>query len=198
MILNNQQKNRGFTIVEAMVAILILTISVSAMLGITASSAASARYANNEITANYLLQEAVDSIRNSRDTLAFQMKDTGGGWDKFLLRYGSPSDKCFSTDNGCILIMEEFDPADIGGSDIEECDSDTGCPYLDYNEDDRVFYNYSPELNTPPNSPFKRTVNMENINEDEVKITANIKWLNGDETIERTQTLTIYLLNWQK
>lgn len=184
--------NKGFTIVEAMVAIFILTISVSSMLGITASSAASARYSNNEITANYLLQEAIDSIRNSRDTIAFQIKDGSGGWDKFLERYGYPLDKCFST-GGCYLSMDTFKVGDLTGSDISNCG--LNCPYLKYDDTGgNLFYNYT----GGDTSEFKRTVNMKEITPDEVKVTATLEWLNGNATTPRTQVLTVYLLNWQK
>lgn len=187
----------GFTIVEAMVAIFILTVSVSSMLAITASSASSARYANNELTANYLLQEAVDSIRNSRDTLAFKMKDDlKGDWSNFLKRYGSNgNNECFSP-NGCYLEIDKFDPTDKNGRDIQKCnEKDNSCPYLKYDDTaTNLFYNYTSDVE----SPFKRTVNMKKINDDEVEVTAKVEWLNGDATVERTQTLTIYLLNWQK
>ena len=185
--------SKGFTIVEAMVAIFILTISVSSMLGITASSAASARYANNEITANYLLQEAIDSIRNSRDTIAFQTKDGSGGWDKFLQRYGSPNNKCFSL-GGCYLSMDIFKTEDTTGySDVSNCG--LSCPYLKYDDTGgNLFYNYT----GGDTSPFKRTVKIKEITPDEVKVTATLEWLNGDATTPRTQVLTVYLLNWQK
>lgn len=190
------QKNNGFTIVEAMVAIFILTISVSSMLGITASSAASARYSNNEITANYLLQEAVDSIRNSRDTIAFQIKDGTGGWNNFLQRYGYPLNKCFSQ-GGCYLSMDTFKVGDVTGSDVSNCGS--SCPYLKYDDTGgNLFYNYT----GGDTSEFKRTVNMKSITPDEVKVTATLEWTNGDtsntRSTLRTQTLTVYLLNWQK
>ncbi len=192
-----KQMNKGFTIVEAMVAIFILTVSVSSMLGITASSAASARYANNEITANYLLQEAIDSIRNSRDTIAFQTTDGTGGWDKFLERYGFlGNNKCFSTD-GCYLEMNNFNATDIAGSDVSNCG--TSCPYLMYDDTGgHLFYNYTGGYT----SEFKRTVNMKSITPDEVKVTSTLEWTNGDtsntRSTLRTQTLTVYLLNWQK
>jgi Tfp pilus assembly protein PilV len=193
-----KQRNKGFTIVEAMVAIFILTVSVSSMLGITASSAASARYANNEITANYLLQEAIDSIRNSRDTIAFQIKD-GTGWDKFLNRYGSSNNKCFSP-GGCYLSMDIFktDDTTTNPSDVSNCGS-TGCPPLMYDDTGgHLFYNYT----GGDISEFKRTVKMKSITSDEVKVTATLEWTNGDtsntRSTLRTQTLTVYLLNWQK
>lgn len=189
--------SKGFTIVEAMVAIFILSVSVATMLGITASSAASARYANNEITANYLLQEAVDSIRNSRDTMVFQ---NGKTWDEFLNRYGySGGSNCFS-ESGCILYIDIFDPANINeGDDVKSCSSTGICPNLSYDDEInyKTFYNYTSGYE----SPFKRTVNMsvDNAdNPDQLKVTVKVDWYNGNETNKRSQFLTFYLLNWQK
>jgi prepilin-type N-terminal cleavage/methylation domain-containing protein len=191
----NKQKNRGFTLVEALVAIFILSISVSSMLGVTASTASSARYANNEIAANYLLQEAVDSVRNSRDTLAFQMLGAGGNWNTFLNRYGySGNSKCFSP-SGCMLVIENFNGADLAGSDVVGC---TGvCAPLYYDDNAvKLFYNYNSSGEVV--SKFTRTVNMVSTpgNPDEIKITATVNWTNGSSP--KTQSLEIYLLNWQK
>lgn len=190
---NKGNQSKGFTIVEAMVAIFILTVSVSSMLSITATASNSARYANNEITANYLIQEAVDSIRNSRDTIAFQKKNMpGGGWNAFLARYGYSGGKCF-TSTGCYLSMDEFDYGYTStGNDVTLCGA--ACPYLKYDSSgDHLFYNYTAGEETK----FRRTVKMEAIDPtDEVKITVTMDWANGTRT--RTQSLVFTLLNWQK
>lgn len=194
---NIRQKNKAFTIIEALVAILILSVSVAGMLGVTASSATSARYANNEITANYLLQEAIDSVRNSRDTIAFQMKDTTGGWPAFLNRYGYGAlSKCFQTNgNGCVFKMDSFDASLLSGNDIVSCPN-SGCqPFLyDSSASSQLFYQYS----TGTTSSFVRTVKMAvtPTNPDEVKVTATVDWMNGSSP--RSRSLEIYLLDWQK
>ena len=96
-----KQKNSGFTIIEAMIAVFILTVSIASMLGLTSSSISTAKYTSNEIIANYLLQEAIDSIRNTRDTLVFQGSNNSTDWTTFLNKYGDKDSKtmCFS-DNG--------------------------------------------------------------------------------------------------
>lgn len=196
IFLKQKQTSNGFTIIEALIAIFILSVSVASMLGVTATSSAYARYANNEITANYLLQEAVDSVRNSRDTIAFQMNGTPeGGWDKFLERYGSPSGKCFSP-NGCYLKIDDFDPKDTAGNDIKVCDQSV-CRYLSYDPTlaSNLFYYYKDDDTSL--SIFTRTVKMTKINNDEVKVTATISWDNGNGSSPRTITLETYLLNWQ-
>ena len=190
---DSPEYSKGFTIVEAIIAIFILSVSVASMISLTADAAISARYANNEITANYLLQEAIDSIRNSRDTLAFQQKDTAG-WNVFLSRYGFPNFRCFST-NGCYLKMESFDPQDILFNDIGTCSGT--CPYLIYNNNTGATTFYSSYDVNGVTSVFRRTINMviNPTNPDEVKVTATVDWSNG--TTSRTQSLEVSLLNWQ-
>lgn len=193
---NNKSKwVSGFTIVEALIAIFILSVSVVSLLGVTASSASSARYANNEITANYLIQEAVDSIRNSRDTIAFQHKivGTNEGWDNFLARYNP----CF-TGIGCIVKIENFNPDGLNvNSDIVSCGTD--CPFLNYDNSgaSRLFYSYD---STGEPSRFKRQVKMEEIKvgglDDGVKIIVKVEWLNGSSL--KSRSLETILLNWQK
>lgn len=216
MNLNKQQKNKeyivkkrnsnsGFTIVEALVAVFLLSVSVSSMLGVNAASSSTAKYANNEITANYLLQEAIDSIRNSRDTIAFQ-KINGGTWESFLNQYGyntltEERTKCFSTD-GCTISVQNFDPS-LGDQGLNIVGCNTECPsfkYDDSGEDSggtlQPFYYYAEEGEI---SNFKRTIKMDidiGNNPDEITIIARVDWFNGESA--KFQTLESYLLNWQK
>lgn len=214
MIFSNKQNNsnqyisknnKGFTIIEALIAIFILSISVASMLGVTAMSSSSSKYSNNEITANYLLQEAVDSIRNSRDTVAFQMDDEpNGGWNNFLKRYGydvanGTKNKCFSSE-GCYLEIEKFDAEGALNEDVQECSPEPeGCLFMSYNPslESNSFYFYNTEDLNP--SIFKRKVLMtiDPVNPDEVKIVATVSWKNNIGASERTQKLEVSLLNWQ-
>jgi len=195
MKINKLQKNSGFTLVEALVAILILSISVSAMLGVTANTATSARYANNQIAANYLLQEAIDSVRNSRDTMAFQMLGSGGSWNAFLSRYGAPNSKCFSS-SGCLLNLEVFNGADPSGiNDVIGCNGECNPLYYDTNAT-KLFYNYRSTGEVVSNFTRKVTMVATPGNSDEVKVTATVNWKNG--STPKTQSLEVYLLNWQK
>jgi type II secretory pathway pseudopilin PulG len=166
-----KQKNKGFTIVEAIIAIFILSISISAMLGLTVSSYSTAKYANNEITANYLLQEAIDSIRNSRDT-AFQQKN----WVGFKTKYTN----CFSA-NGCTISTVPFNPVN---PTVGICNESGGngipCPIMQING---------------VNSIFKRQIIMKEISLNEIEITATVEYRNG--TSVKTRKLKMNLMNWQ-
>jgi prepilin-type N-terminal cleavage/methylation domain-containing protein len=68
-IITSKRKGRaGFTLVEAMVAIAILSISITGPLVIAQKGIASAVYSRDQVTAFYLAQEAVEYVRNARDT----------------------------------------------------------------------------------------------------------------------------------
>jgi prepilin-type N-terminal cleavage/methylation domain-containing protein len=145
------QKNTGFTLIETMVAIFILTLALSALLTLTSNSIFSARYARNEITANYLAQEVADYIRNDRDSVVFNQKTS---WTNFLNTYGYAGlNTCFSA-SGCY-----FEPANMSSFPQTVC-AGVVCPYLNYDETagSNDFYTYNPSVVTK--SIFTRKVTM--------------------------------------
>ncbi len=193
---NNKQNNkfqRGFTLVETMVAVTILTIALSSLLGLTSKSLFTARYARNEITANYLLQEVADYIKNERDTIAFKQSLPSGGWNAFLDKFGlATSGPCFSSD-GCYFNVK------VTPLDIRTCNSVASfgvlkCPVFLYDENATItsFYNY----NTGIPSNFKRKIFLKQNGADsnELYATITLEWLNGN--IVRSQSLYMSLLNW--
>lgn len=195
-----KNNNGGFTIIEAIIAVFILSISITAMLGLTISSYSSARYANNELTANYLLQEAVDAIRNSRDTMVFQKAgDKNANWSAFLTAYGKDTtSSCFST-NGCgVSINSYFSPA-TPSSFLSACDANVSgegstipCPALGFDDSAQGGSYYSGS----GTSRFKRQVKMASTsNPNEVEVTATVEYPNG--TTFKTRILKMNLLNWQ-
>jgi len=100
----------GFTLLEVLVAVLLLSITVVALLTLVSDSITSATYGKNDITATYMGQEALDYFRNARDTKLHQGPTTVT-WNEFL-RGTEPT-----------TTNDEFgDPA--GGTD---CYSAIGC-----------------------------------------------------------------------
>lgn len=148
----NNNLNKGFTLVEAMFAIFILTFVIVGLMGVVSSSLYSSRYAEQEIVINFLMQEMADSIRNDRDNKVF-FGDLG--WDGFVLDY---SNKC---ENGCILKIKPGD-----NPEIEQCSSiEDGCAivYLDgVDEDVDLIYHYGESQNSKDTGIkriFKASVN---------------------------------------
>ena len=78
----------GFTIIETLVAIAILLLAIVGPLTMAEKGLASAEAARQEITAFYLAQEAIEYVRNIRDTNALQ---NGGQWLQNLNECLKPS-----------------------------------------------------------------------------------------------------------
>lgn len=180
---------RGFTLLETLIAIFIMTVAFTALLTLMTTSMFSARYANNEITATYLAQEAMDYIRNDRDTTAFLNNNwSSGGATSFIGHYGDPSlgTECFDSTSGCMV--------DANLSIVNGCLGT--CPSLFYESvpGGGAYYVYSSSSTTRPTS-FVRTVKMDLVNPDELAITVIVSWKNGSVT--RTQELKASLLKWQ-
>lgn len=189
------QSNKGFTLLETIVAIFVMTIAFTSLLSLMSNSLFSARYAKNEITAAYLAQEAIDYVRNSRDTVAFQ----GNDWNTFLVSFGYAPGKgniCFDSD-GCYFEVSNPNVS----SSVQACSS-SGCPMMLYDPNmTKSLYGYTTGSSTVP-SKFKRTILMDavstapgNSNNDELQITVEVVWENG--SIDRSFTLRSSLLKWQ-
>ena len=64
---SNLQKNRGFTIIESLVAIAILIVAITGTMTAVQSGISSYTYSKDQIAAFFLAQEAFEQVRNMRD-----------------------------------------------------------------------------------------------------------------------------------
>lgn len=184
----NKKSNKGFTIIETLVAVFILSLAITSFMGLTSKSLMTSRYARNEITANYLAQEAADYIRNKRDELAFM---NGGDWADFIDYFNQNGAKsCFLT-QGCYLKIYD-NPVDK----VITCPNG-GCPFLDYRDQGSSFYYYD-ESSNGNESIFKRTITMEDgsgsLGSKEVYVTVRIDWKNGNSP--KSKILKFSLSDW--
>lgn len=168
-----RRKNRGFTLIEALVAIAVLTISIAGPITIASKGIASAIFARDQITAFYLAQESVEYIRNKRD----ENNINGNNW-----LYGLS--ECIDTDI-CTIDINEGNPENI----IKKCPVGE-CPVLKY-DDNTNFYNYS----TGNNSNFTRKTNIVIVDAKEVAITTTLSWSTG--VISKSFTIKEHILDWQ-
>lgn len=91
----NKKHNKGFTLIETLVALFILSLVFASVISLMSSTVFSARYAKNEIKAMYLAQEGIDYVRNLRDSIAFRQND----WASFSTDVNTD---CGGPD-GCII-----------------------------------------------------------------------------------------------
>ena len=79
------QKNKGFTIVETIIAIFVFSVAITAVMAVFSRGIESTDYAKNKMIASYLAQEGIEHIRNLRDNYLFF--GDPNGWADFLVKH---------------------------------------------------------------------------------------------------------------
>ncbi len=193
---------KGFTLVETLVAVFILTLSIGALLSLAAGGFYSVKYARNQIVATNLMQESLEYIRNSRDT-ALQKGMTWSDWQKTLQvdEAGVSSVDSFSgcfSDQGCVV-----DPYNKMAT-VRQCS--TSCPPILYYPDNS-FYGYAinPAKNSdypfipvsaPYQTSFVRSINISSAGDpNQIQIDEVVTWFNG--SVQKTVTQSMLLTNWK-
>lgn len=194
-------KKNGFTLIETLVAITVLLLSVSAPLSIAAKALFSAYYARDQITAYYLADEAIEYVKNARDTVYLQ--DVFGGTDRGWL-FGL--DNCIGNANGCYIdAAYPFSlPDPILACPSESSEDD--CPKLQFCPDSNI-WGYGAINGTGctgwNNSKFTRRIKIVRQNnqtpDEEALIEVTIEWPGqGISAANRTFTLTGAMMNWER
>lgn len=89
--------NRGFTLIETMVAVSILTLSVAGPLFTASRAIVASVTARDQLTASYLAQEGIEYVRAMRDNAFLSAYQAGGAnistaaWVEFLTGASSSS-----------------------------------------------------------------------------------------------------------
>ena len=73
------KSNKGFTLVESMIAVTILTFAVAGPLYTASRAFVAAEIARDKLTASYLAQEGVEYVRAMRDNEYLSAYQAGGG-----------------------------------------------------------------------------------------------------------------------
>jgi prepilin-type N-terminal cleavage/methylation domain-containing protein len=184
----NKKAERGFTILETLVAISILVIAITGPLAIISQSLRASFFARDQITAFYLAQEAIEYIRNQRDTNTLQSADwleTIRG-DCQVNNFGSEVSKCH-------MVM------DVSSYEIRSCSIGT-CPRLKYSDPDssigadNVYYGLDNQ--SLPDSKYTREIILQSSGEIyDLAVIVRVKWQtpSGENKVE----LRSMIYDWQ-
>ena len=174
----------GFTLVETLIAISIFSVSIVALMSFLAQGISTTSYVKEKITAEYLAQEGIESLRNMRDNYVLYPTETGKSWDSFKAVFDASNFDCALDDecgfnNSLVSDDQNF---------IFKCSSSVyGCAlFLDngnYNSD------FLGDI-----SNFTRTIWVENIDADEIRIYSKVKWIKGSGPY--SITFSEDLFNW--
>jgi prepilin-type N-terminal cleavage/methylation domain-containing protein len=194
---NFLKRNKGFTLVETLVAISIFSISILGLLSILAAGVTNTTYDKNKMVASYLAQEGVEYMRNLRDTHV--LYDTGGssvGWNNFKTQVGLANNTICSNasgygcyfDDSVVNFLNPNMPMESLG--LVACSNATcsGAP-LKYDSSTGK-YGYG----SGTNSSFIRQIKMSLINANEIKISSTVYWTQG--TNSSSVTFSENLFEW--
>ncbi len=181
---------KGFTLVETLVAISVLMLAVGAPLLAVSRSLSTSIYARDQVTAFYLAQDAIEYIRNTRDSNALVPVSPALDWRTNLT-------ECVT--DSCTVDTTNNLPADAIKTCITENVIENGLNYDVCNEPlayDTAQHLYKWTGNT--DSIFTRTVKIIEDPDipDQLQVRVIISWRANNTNLQRVFVVQEDLLNW--
>ena len=189
-IVQNSSTKKGFTLIETLVAISILMLAVTGPLVISQKGLSAAAYAKDQMIAYYLAQDAMEYVRNVRDT---NVLNSVTDWLSVLSVVGVANGLFNPCNNqGCTIDTR---PAVSLSSVVAVC-SNPCARLIKITSVSDVQYGYGPGDITP----FSRTVKIEkpvlgggNIiqGDIEAKVTVTVTWstFSGERNVTLVENL---------
>ena len=163
MIKNNLKNNKGFTMVETLVAVAILMISIAGPLTIAQKGLTAAIYAKDQVIATFLAEDAVEYIKNMRD----ENVNAAAGWlDNIEYVNNGP---CLDSTDLCVVsTVPGLAAASQGFSRVSNPDGT-----VISNEGSGYAYGVSQK------TQFSRVYYLKNVTTDEATLIVKVTWANG-------------------
>ncbi len=157
---------KGFSLLETIVAIAVLTLGILGPLSLATFVLSSAGISKNDIIAYNLAEEALEYVINARDSSVFR----GQNW---LVGLNDAGNQCDQVDGCYIDVSDTADPVKAcsgptcQNEDIIRRDTNTGV------------YNHKPASATNADTIFKRRIYLDTgnlINNHEIEVEVVISW----------------------
>ncbi|MFA7193508.1 MAG: prepilin-type N-terminal cleavage/methylation domain-containing protein [Candidatus Paceibacterota bacterium] len=179
----NEKRDRGFTILETLVAIFILVLSITGPMVFAQSGLRTAFLARDQITSFFLAQDAVETIKNMRDNNALN------GANNWL-------DGIFACDQNlnptCLISIDTT--MSTTTPEIDICTSGT-CPPLKTDASGRFGYNFS--INDSSDSRFTRNIYLtEVVPGAELQIVVEMTWTSNVRVGDSRIVVQENIFNW--
>lgn len=184
----NKEANKGFTIVEALIAVVIFSVSILAVMTLVSDDISDIGYVKKKITASYLAQEGVEYVRNLRDAYVLYDPDSAqDGWNDFRVKIGpcnttsNPNKSCYFHDANL------FSGGTMINIAVSACGGD--CPTLYKSSGGGYEYNVPGTV-----EGFIREIKTEEITQDEIRVSSTVYWT--QESGIYNVTFSADLFNW--
>lgn len=172
-----QTKSRGFTLIEALVAITVMLLSIAGPMQIASDGIKNSIYARDQIVAFYIAQEGIEIVRSIRDENALN----NASW---LTNIPSPCTD--ASGGGCGIDIQDTNSIDV--TDFIDCagNGGTACNIY-YNPDgldvggQRGIYGHTAGGGGMP-TIFNRSIKVVAENPQESTINTTVTWLSRGVT----------------
>ncbi|QQG38227.1 MAG: prepilin-type N-terminal cleavage/methylation domain-containing protein [Candidatus Kaiserbacteria bacterium] len=167
---------RGFTLIETLVAVSLLSVAIVAPMSLTGRSLAAAYYARDQVTAFHLAQEGIESVRHARDH------------NILLNALGTPADLLAGIPS---TTGDPFTVDTTNNDAMALCNPLEACPALRTNGE---LYGYNEDWNS---TRFTRSISAVFVDgsTDEVKVNVVVSWQSGAFQ-SRSVTISENLYRW--
>lgn len=186
---------KGFTLIETMVAVTILTFAVVGPLTAASRAIVASQIARSQLTANYLAQEGIEYVRAMRDNEYLAAYQAGGSgvsataWNNFLNVSGAASIK------DCKATLCTLDPMRTMGTGsglaLTQCSGASCTPLYLANG----VYTQTSTISGAVATPFTRTVRAIDIPPNDASIVSTVSW--NFHGIPYSVVVTDNLTPWQ-
>jgi prepilin-type N-terminal cleavage/methylation domain-containing protein len=183
---------KGFTLLETMIAIFVLTLSITGPVYIASVAFHNTIDSRDNISAQYIAEEVIEVIRNARDAYVLENTDASG-WLAQAVPGVNCSSPIGSSDVRCIM---ERDPS--AGYVFNACPLGGDCPQISFApEGTDAVYGRKDEPNV---SKFRREFYFETYpgNPDEVTLVVNIVWEDKGRPKLYTLSERLYSMNYRE
>ncbi len=104
-----KNKNKGFTLLETLVAIFILTLSITGPIYIASVAFRNTIDSRDNITAQYIAEEVIEVVRNRRDEKSLAITQAPGSWLTGLTDSATCVNDAGAVDNKCTMEKDGVD-----------------------------------------------------------------------------------------
>lgn len=173
-------QKKGFTLLETLVAVFILTLALTGPIYIASLAIRSSVESRDNISAYHLAEEAIEVIRNKRDRIALQGHVDSNSWLFDIM--GSATTGCMNPPSSATISSCEMTRDVSGAYTFTPCSG--ACPALVFNPAGPILYGQTGSSGGI-NSKFSREIYLQTAPQDgsttanpdrEVDVVVTVKW----------------------
>jgi len=186
------KKNNGFTLVETLIAIGIFSLAIAGIFTSVKSGLQSSSLSKDRIVAEYLVQDAIEQIKNIRDENNIRtFKGTATNWLYGML--SNSSEPCYFGKK--CYIDSYIRSTNPGAASVFQCTIGVSldCPSIQQHSSGLFGYGIGVVMNP---TKYRRTMQFQNVVSDrEVVITVTIDWT--ERGVDKSYQITQSIFNLQ-